>query len=144
MHRFTSQYGIEFIKHHEGYNEKVYYCSAGYLTIGYGHKLLPSEKYDDIDRKLANEILRKDLLVTEKAVLKYVNVQLNDNQFDALISFTFNLGAAALQRSTLRQKINYLSYDEAALEFLKWVRCRGKIINGLVKRRLSESNLFAT
>ncbi|RYE05747.1 MAG: lysozyme [Rickettsiaceae bacterium] len=144
MHRLTSQHGINFIKYYEGYKEKPYYCAAGYLTIGYGHKLLAREKYDHVDNKTAHEILQKDLLLSEKAVLKYINAQLTDNQFDALVSFTFNLGPAVLQRSTLRQKINYLSYDEAALEFLKWVRAKGKILNGLVKRRFDESNLFST
>lgn len=143
MHRFTSLKGIELIKKFEGFSTVKYFCSGGFATIGYGHKLLPTEHFNFISKEHANELLIKDLIAIENNVIKYINVPLTNNQFDALVSFTFNLGAAALQRSTLRQKINYHQYFEAGQEFLKWVYVRGKILNGLFKRRLAEKELFS-
>ncbi len=142
MHRFTSQQGIKLIKYFEGFKAQPYVCSGGYLTIGYGHKLLPSDPYKNITIEKANQILQKDLLRIERSVIKYIDVEINDDQFAALVSFTFNLGPAALQRSTLRQKINYGYFNEASKEFLKWVYAGGKKINGLVRRRKIERNLF--
>ena len=110
MHRFTNIKGIELIKKFEGFKNEPYICSGGYLTIGYGHKLLPSDYYKYVTEEKANLILQKDLLRTERSVLKYINVSLSDDHFAALVSFTFNLGGAALQRSTLRQKLNYGLY----------------------------------
>jgi len=142
MHRFTSPKGIELIKQFEGFKNKPYFCSGGYLTIGYGHKLLPSDRYNKITNEKAELILKKDLLRTERAVIKYINNSLTDDQFDALVSFTFNVGAAALQRSTLRQKINYDLYKEASKEFMKWVHAGGKKVPGLTRRRKTEQQLF--
>ena len=90
----------------------------------------------------AENLLREDLLRFEVAVLRLIRVSLTDGQFDALVSFCFNLGAGALQRSTLRRKINSGYTYDIKEEFLKWVYVRGKRFNGLVKRRLSEVELF--
>ena len=142
MHRFTNLQGIELIKHFEGFKSEPYICAGGYLTIGYGHKLLPSDRYGKVSEERAEIILKKDLLRSERAVLKYINNPLSDDQFAALVSFTFNLGGAALQRSILRQKINYDLYKEAGKEFEKWVYAGGKKLPGLVKRRKTEKKLF--
>lgn len=142
MHRFTNPNGIEMIKQFEGFGAEPYLCSGGYLTIGYGHKLLPSDRYNKITETKAELVLKKDLLRAERSVLKYINNSLSDDQFAALVSFTFNLGGAALQRSTLRQKINYDLYKEASKEFSKWVYAGGKKIPGLVRRRKTEKQLF--
>ncbi|MDP4832830.1 MAG: lysozyme [Rickettsiaceae bacterium] len=142
MHRFTNTKGIELIKQFEGFKNEPYVCSGGYLTIGYGHKLLPSDQYNYVTEERANIILQKDLLRAERAVLKYINAPLSDDHFAALVSFTFNLGSAALQRSTLRQKLNYELYKEASKEFMKWVYAGGKKLPGLVKRRKTEQELF--
>jgi lysozyme len=143
MHRFTNQQGIELIKSLEGFRSEPYVCAGGYLTIGYGHKLLPSDSYKIISPEKAQQILENDLRRIERLVLKYINVGINDDQFAALVSFTFNVGAAALQRSTLRQKINYGYYEDGAKEFLKWVYAGGRKIMGLVRRRRLESELFS-
>ena len=143
MHRFTNQQGIELIKSLEGFRSEPYVCAGGYLTIGYGHKLLPSDSYKIISPEKAQQILENDLRRIERLVLKYINVGINDDQFAALVSFTFNVGAAALQRSTLRQKINYGYYEDGAKEFLKWVYAGGRKIIGLVRRRRLESELFS-
>ena len=142
MHRFTNNKGIELIKSFEGFKAEPYVCSGGYLTIGYGHRLLPSDSYKIISKEKALQILENDLLKTERSVLIYIDVEINDDQFAALVSFTFNVGAAALQRSILRQKINYGHYDDGAKEFLKWVYAGGRKITGLVRRRKLESDLF--
>ncbi len=90
----------------------------------------------------AEEILAKDLFKAEKSVIRLINSPLNENQFAALVSFTFNIGGAALQRSTLRQKINYGNHQECSYEFLRWVYAGGKKIPGLILRRHAESKLF--
>jgi lysozyme len=143
MHRFINQQGIELIKSLEGFRSEPYVCAGGYLTIGYGHKLLPSDSYKIVSPEKAQQILENDLRRIERLVLKYINVGINDDQFAALVSFTFNVGAAALQRSTLRQKINYVYYEDGAKEFLKWVYAGGRKIIGLVRRRRLESELFS-
>ena len=142
MHRFTNKKGIQLIKLFEGFKSEPYVCAGGYLTIGYGHKLLPSDPYKIITQEKAVQILENDLRRMERSVLKYINVEINVDQFAALVSFTFNVGSAALQRSVLRQKINYGHYDDGAKEFLKWVYAGGRKIMGLVRRRNLESNLF--
>lgn len=144
MHRFTHEKGIELIKKFEGFSEAPYVCSGGYLTIGYGHKLLPSDRFNKVSLEKAEKLLKKDLLSAERIVLRYISAELNDDQFAALVSFTFNLGPAALQRSTLRQKINYGLYYEATKEFKKWVYAGGRKVIGLVRRRKVESKLFAS
>lgn len=141
--RKTSVKGIELIKRFEGFSPRRYLCAGGYATIGFGHRLLDNENYSLITLNCAEEILLKDLARFELSVMKYITVELFDHQFDALVSFTFNLGPAALQRSTLRCKINSGNYSETHREFLKWIYAGGKRLNGLIKRRLAESELFA-
>ena len=142
MHRITSNKGIELIKQFEGFKAEPYMCAGGYLTIGYGHKLLPSDRCNILTEEKAEILLKKDLVRFERAVIKYITEPLGEDQFDALISFTYNLGAAALQRSTLRQKINYGEFEDAAKEFNRWVYAGGRRLAGLVRRRKIESQLF--
>ena len=144
MHRFTTRTGIEFIKKFEGFMPTKYLCAGNHWTIGYGHKLSANDKYNEISENMAEELLQKDLFIAERGVLQYINIPLENNQFDALVSFTFNVGLAALQRSSLRQKVNYQLYEEATQEFLKWIHVGTKRINGLVLRRNAESRLFAS
>jgi lysozyme len=144
MHRYINSRGINLIKHFEGFRKKPYICAGGHLTIGFGHKILAHENFSKISYSEGEFLLRKDLQIVEKAVLRNIRSQINDNQFAALVSFTFNLGAGALQRSTIRQKINYGQHQEASIEFLRWVYAKGKISNGLVKRRQAEYDLYET
>ena len=143
LHRYTNRNGVELIKKFEGFEATRYICSGGYPTIGFGHKILDNENYSQISYSAAEKILKKDMFIAEKSVLKHISIPLNDNQFAALVSFAFNLGGAALQRSTLRQKINYEIYEDAEPEFLRWVYAGGKISLGLIKRRQAEYNLFS-
>jgi lysozyme len=134
---------ISLIKKHEGFSSRVYLCPAGYKTIGYGHVLRQGEAFNqEISKADAEAILYEDLQFYAIAVYSMILVPINTMQFASLLSFTFNLGSAALERSTLRQKLNRLEYFAAANEFLKWVFANGVRLNGLVKRRQDERDLF--
>ena len=107
--RNMSKTGLDVIKTFEGFSPTVYICPAGYPTIGYGHVVKPYERQhfaNCITAEHAESLLRQDVQTAERAVLRLITVPLTDGQFDALVSFTFNLGAGALQRSTLRRKVN--------------------------------------
>jgi GH24 family phage-related lysozyme (muramidase) len=96
-----------------------------------------------IDEDRASHLLANDVAVAERAVLRFIRVPLSDGQFAALVSFTFNLGAGALQRSSLRQKLNRGEYNDVPVEFMKWVWGGGRKLQGLVVRRRAESMLFS-
>jgi lysozyme len=87
-------------------------------------------------------LLIKDVLSAEKSVLRLIQAPLTDGQFDALVSFTFNLGGGALQRSTLRRKVNRQEHEDVPAEFMKWVWAGGKKLRGLVRRREAETRLY--
>lgn len=142
--RKVTQNCIDIIKHYEGFSSKPYVCPAGYLTIGIGHLILPNEKFDEVTVEEGENILRKDLIKSEKSVLRCIKVPLEDHQFDALVSFTFNLGGGALQCSTLRQKINREEHEDVPDEFRRWVFAGGRELKGLVKRRETEAILYST
>jgi GH24 family phage-related lysozyme (muramidase) len=91
----------------------------------------------------AEMLLRKDAALAESAVSRLIAVTLTDAQFDALVSFVFNLGAGALQRSTLRRRVNRQEHVEAPHEFMKWVWAAGRKLPGLIKRRSAEAILYA-
>ncbi len=139
-----SQTGLAFIARFEGFSSKKYICPAGIPTIGYGHVVLPSENFpkEGISKHQALEILRNDVSKAQHAVSRLIKIPLNQNQFDALVSFTFNVGAGALQRSTLRMKINNKEYQQVAEEWRKWCRAGGKPLKGLKIRREAEILLF--
>jgi lysozyme len=139
--RHITQAGIDLIKRFEGLSPTVYICPAGYPTIGYGHVVKPDERQQfagGITTEQAETLLRQDVQTAESAVLRLITVPLTDGQFDALVSFTFNLGAGALQRSTLRRKINRRDYAAVPAEFRKWVWAGGRKLEGLVRRREAE------
>lgn len=144
--RSITENGLNLIKQFEGLSTNAYVCPAGYLTIGYGHLIKDFEKdkfKNGITEKLAEEYLRKDVIEAEDAVRRLITVPVSDNQFDALVSFTYNLGAGALQRSTLRFKVNRGEHNEAPREFMKWVWADGKKLQGLIVRRQAEANLYS-
>ena len=137
----TSDVGIELIKKYEGYVLKAYKCPSGVWTIGYGHTNGVKSGMQ-ITKTQALDYLKQDLSTFENVVTNYVKVPLNQNQFDALVSFSFNCGTGALKTSTLLQKLNSSDYNGTANEFLKWNKSNGKVLNGLVKRRQEEKELF--
>ncbi|MDX1949945.1 MAG: lysozyme [Rickettsiales bacterium] len=134
---------LKIIKYYEGFSAEIYKCPAGLPTIGYGHVVLKNEKFETpISKEFAEELLISDCLKFQKQILRLIKIPLKTNQFEALLSFTFNLGSGALQRSTLRQKINRGEIISAADEFLKWIYAGGRILKGLVLRRKAERELF--
>ena len=140
--RHITQAGIDLIKQFEGFSPTVYICPAGYPTIGYGHVVKTQEREqfaDGITTAQAEALLRQDVQTAERAVLRLITVPLTDGQFDALVSFTFNLGAGALQRSTLRRKVNRGDHAAVPAEFGKWVWAGGRKLEGLVRRREIEA-----
>lgn len=134
--------GISHIKGWERFKANVYNDAGGKATIGYGHLILPYERFDSITESEAVRLLVKDLSSAESTVNKAVKVPLTQNQYDALVSFVFNVGGGAFRRSTLLKKINAGQLSAVKTEFLKWVRAGGKIINGLVNRRIADAKLF--
>jgi lysozyme len=149
---------IHMILHHEGVRSKPYQCPALLWTVGVGHVIDPTHakvKLDDRkqlpipagwDRVLSNDeimdILKKDLNRFEQGVLRLIKVPLTQGQFDALVSFSFNVGLGNLQNSTLRMKVNRSEFDAAAEQFLVWTKAGGKVLKGLVTRRNDERALF--
>ena len=143
--RHITQNGIDLIKRFEGFSGKVYICPAGYPTIGYGHVVKPHEDFSTgIDEARAEELLRQDAVIAERAVLRLIGVPLTDGQFDALVSFTYNLGGGALQRSTLRRKINREEHAEVPEQFMRWVWAGGRKLKGLVRRREAEAIIYSS
>jgi lysozyme len=144
----VSQKAIILIKHHEGVRNKPYKCPAGLFTVGVGHligdgKTLPPEWNRTFTQEEIDALLKRDLSRFELGVCKMLpSVQLKQCEFDALVSFSFNLGLGTFQRSTIRQAL--LRGDkEAAMESLvKYCKAGGKILKGLQNRRLDEKRLF--
>lgn len=145
--RRVTEAGLNLIKRFEGFSHAIYICPAGYPTIGYGHVVLAHEQDQfatGITQAEATELLRKDVRIAERAVLRLISVPLTDGQFDALVSFTFNLGAGALQRSTLRRKVNRGEHQAVPAELMKWVWAAGKRLPGLVRRRRAEALVYSS
>jgi lysozyme len=143
--RTVTPAGLDLIKRFEGFSPIVYVCPAGHPTIGYGHVVKSDERdkfASGITTEQAEALLRQDVQTSERAVLRLISVPLTDGQFDALVSFTFNLGAGALQRSTLRRKVNRGDHAAAPEEFRKWVWVCGRKLEGLAKRREAEIEIF--
>lgn len=145
----TSQKGIDLIKHYEGFRAKAYHCPAGLLTIGYGTVIdKPSEKWlkdAELTQEKAEQILAGDLHFYETEVTKMISgVKLAQYQFDALVSFAYNLGPQALRGSTLLKVIRAGEMEKVESNFSKWVYCNGEVLLGLQKRRNSEAILFNT
>lgn len=154
----VSSKAVAMIKHHEGVRQKAYRCPAKLWTIGVGHVLYPEQgklKLEDRmsvplrpedDRVFPMEevdgILRSDLSRFERGVAQYCPVPLTQGNFDALVSFAFNVGLGTLQRSTLRQKLLRGDKAGAAEELLKYCMAGGKILKGLQNRRIDERALF--
>jgi len=137
----TGRDGVELIRHFEGCRFDAYLCPAGVWTIGYGHTADVKEG-DSIDQEAAEAFLIEDLEKFEQAVMRLVEVPLTQQQFDALVSWTFNLGAGNLAESTLLRKLNNYQYAEVPEQIMRWVRAGGQVLDGLVRRRAAEAALF--
>ncbi len=144
----TSQKGIQLIEYFEGFESKPYRCPSGVPTVGFGSTVYPDGtpvRMDDepITEAQATSLLKGQLKRYEDGVNRYVTSDINQNQFDALVSFAYNVGLGNLQRSTLLKKVNKDPKDPMiADEFKRWTRCNGVILNGLKERRCKEAELY--
>lgn len=145
--RRTESRGVNLIKHFEGCRLEAYkpVPTEEYYTIGYGHYGPDVHRGDRITSEWAEQLLRKDLAKFEKAVNKLVKVPLTQNQFDALVSFTYNLGETKFADSTLLKVVNANPKDNDGVrkQLLRWVNAGGRELPGLVRRREAEANLYA-
>ena len=137
----TSPKGIALIKEFEGLRLKAYLCPGGVWTIGYGHTagVKPGMV---ISEAQAEEYLKADLIAFER-YLNGLGLALNQNQFDALISFIYNVGTGNFSSSTLLRKVRANPQDNSIMdEFLRWVYSKGRVLPGLQRRRLAEMKLY--
>jgi lysozyme len=137
-----SRPGAELIANFEGYRGTVYRDAVGIPTIGYGHVVRPGEHFGFLSRQAALALLQRDATAAAHAVHQAVRVQLSQNQFDALVSFVFNVGAGAFRSSTLLRKLNNGDYQGAADQFGAWTHAGGRVLPGLVTRRNAEAAMF--
>ena len=138
-----SDAGLNLIKQSEGFRGQVYNDVAGIPTIGYGHRILPAEDFSDgISEEEATALLLHDVDWAEHAVERLVTVALSQGQYDALVDFTYNLGAQQLANSTLLKLLNQGQYDDAGQQLLRWNKAGGKVQPGLTRRREAELQLW--
>jgi lysozyme len=144
----VSDKGLELIRKHEGFSAKPYLCPAKVPTIGYGNtfyadgsKVTMSDA--SLTKDAANSLLRVVVAKFEKCVNECVVPEIEQNKFDALVSFAYNLGCGSIKKSTLLKKVNANKDDlSIAKEFLRWNKAGGKVLRGLTKRRTDEANYY--
>jgi lysozyme len=140
--------GYKLIQEFEGLSLVPYLCSAKVATIGYGSTFYPSSKKvtmqdQPISLATAKWMLKETADKFAADVDKLIKSKLTQNQFNAIVSFAFNLGLTSLGRSTLLKKVNINPNDSTiAAEFAKWNKAGGKVLNGLTKRRAKEAKLY--
>ncbi len=137
-------YGENLIKKFESCKLSAYKAdkSEKYYTIGWGHYGADVKKDMKISKETADKLFRNDIKFFEKCVNSCVKVKITQSMFNALVSFTYNVGFSAFKNSTLLKYINKKQYTKASKEFKKWNKCGGKVLKGLVKRRLLEKTEF--
>lgn len=138
-----SQKGLDLIKKFEGFSAKEYICPAGKATIGYGHVILADEHFEEpMTRRKAENLLKKDLEPRQKSLNSFLKVNINQNQFDSLMSLIYNIGAGNFQKSTLLKFVNNRLFDKVPNQFRRWSYVNGKVSKGLVNRREEEIKLW--
>lgn len=141
----ASEAAYALIKRFEGFSETPYLCPAGMRTIGYGHVIKPQATISArITVSQAEKLLEKDIQAFEKIVQAQVGIILNQSQFDALVSFVYNIGETAFMRSTMLKRIKQNNHAAAAKEFARWVYVKGQKMPGLIARRAAEAALYAS
>ena len=144
----TGAKGISLIKQFEGFSAKPYICSGGAKTIGYGATYYPNGLKVTMSDKAITEAQATTMLMNmlrtyEKSVDSFCRDDINQNQFDALVAFAYNVGVNALKNSTLLKKVNKNPQDVTIRnEFLKWNKANGRALKGLTNRRIAEANLY--
>ena len=138
----TGTKGIELIKHFEGCELEAYKCAAGVWTIGYGHiKGVTPESV--ITQEQAEQMLVEELNEYEGYINNMVTVPLSQNQFDALVSWVYNLGGGNLKASTLLKVVNSGEFNGVPEQIMRWNKAGGKVLEGLTRRRQAEADLFS-
>jgi len=151
-----SQHGLDLIKQWEGFELKVYKDSAGFPTIGVGHLLTKSELTSGkivingvpvqyaggLTNQQVLDLLSQDVSPAAQTVTNSVKVTLDQNQFDALTSFTFNVGGGAFTGSTLLKLLNQSQYDQVPAQLRRWNKSNGQVVQGLINRRENEIKLW--
>ena len=137
----TSEEGVALIKKFEGCELEAYRCSADVPTIGYGHTKNVSDG-DTCTAQEAEDMLKKDLEEFEFYVNDLVEQDLKQNEFDALVAWTFNLGPTNLRTSTMLKRLNEGDFDEVPYEMRRWNKAGGQVLDGLVRRIEAEALLF--
>lgn len=143
----TNSAGIDLIKKWEGFRSDPYICSGGVWTIGFGATRLldgrPIQKdTPPVTEQEGLDLLDRQLISYERSVNRLIPIEMNENEFSALVSFTYNLGSRSLKASTLRKLIIAGNNEKAADEFPKWCFAGGRKLRGLQLRRLDERRLF--
>ena len=138
----TSQKGINLIKSFEGCKLQSYRDSVGVLTIGYGHTLGVYAGMR-ITLQEAEDLLKNDLIIYESCIHKLVKVNLTQNEFDSLVSWTYNLGCGSLRKSTMLKYLNEGKKQFVTSEMIKWNKAGGQVLKGLIRRREAEATLFS-
>jgi len=139
--RCLNDEGLALIKEFEGLNLKTYQCPARLPTIGYGHTRLV-EPGMVITQEQAEQFLRDDVRLAERAVLRLVQVPLSDNQFAALCCFIFNVGTRNFENSTLLRLLNRGWYEQVPAQLTRWNKVKGEAMGGLARRRAAEARLW--
>ena len=137
----ASEKAYSLIRSFEGLRLKAYKCSAGKYTIGYGHTNRV-KAWERITPEHAEELLERDVKAIEDELNKIITVDLTQNQMDAIISFVFNVGVGNFKSSTAYKRIQAKRFEDVPAQIKRWVYCRNKVLNGLVKRREAEAKLF--
>ena len=140
----TSDQGIAFIKSFEKCRLVPYQDSAGVWTIGWGHAMRRDEDYDTMTNDKADALFLEDLATVEDEINVLLEIDLSQNQYDALASFTFNEGSGNLAKSTLLKLINTGDMANAAMQFIRWDFAGGEQSAGLMARRVAEKQIFET
>lgn len=141
--RVTGTAGLALIRAFEGFSPTSYVCPAGYPTVGYGHVVQEGERFDaPLSQEEGEALLRADLPRYEASVCRLIEGPLEERCFDALVSFTFNLGEGALAASTLRRLANTGRLADAGPQFDRWVFAGARKLPGLVRRRAAERALW--
>lgn len=135
--------GLRFLMENEGVVLHIYRDAAGLPTIGCGHLIQKGENFTNgITHSQALDLLRDDLTRFEDVVNSKVTVDLTQNQYDALVAFSFNVGVGAFMKSTLLKKLNSGDYDAVPAQLRVWTKAGGKTLAGLVNRREKEIELW--
>ena len=137
-----SKNGLDLIKHFEGCELEAYKCPAGVWTIGYGHIKTAVEGMT-ITQHQADEMLIEEMNEYEGYINNSVRVDLTQNQFDAMVSWVYNLGNGNLNASTLLKVLNSGDYAGVPEQILRWNKAGGRVLEGLTRRRQAEADLFA-